>query len=76
MNKVLYRFIKKNILLLLLLLFGSRHEKLVRLALKQFFCCETRVRGQFVTNRSPVIFAGRSSLKSSKDKNKNSISTR
>ena len=27
-------------------------------SLKQLFCCGTRVRGQFVANPSPVIFAG------------------
>ena len=29
-----------------------------RSLLKQLFCCGTRVRGQFVANPSPVIFAG------------------
>ena len=35
---------------------ASLPEKVVLLAFKQLFYCETRVRGQFVASPSPVIF--------------------
>ena len=38
-------------------------KSLFRPLLKQLFCCESRVRCQFVANPSPIIFAGALSLK-------------
>ena len=61
-SSVLFRkiwFAARRLIAILSLARSPRDPKnSFRSLLKQLFCCETRVRGQFVTNPSPVIFAG------------------
>ena len=61
-SSVLFRkiwFAARRLITILSLARSPRDPKSsFRSLLKQPFCCETRVRGQFVANPSPVIFVG------------------